>query len=85
MHKKTSKRLLEQILKYDFVIAYRKGIDNTAADALSRNVVPTPTDTFIAMMSDDSEDIITAQNNDAFIQDVKAFVKKGTLGTLSYS
>ena len=30
-------------------------------------------------MSDDSGDIISAQDNDDFIQDVKAFVKKGTL------
>ena len=71
--------LQEQMLEYAFVICYRKGIDNTAADALSRNVVPTLTDKFIARMSDDSGDIITAQNNDAFIQDVKAYVKKGTL------
>ena len=62
------------MLEYDFVISYRKGIDNTAADSLSRNVVPTPTDTFIATMSDDSGDIITTENNDAFIQDVKTYV-----------
>ena len=30
-------------------------------------------------MYDDSEDIITAQNNNAFIQDIKAYIKKGTL------
>ena len=30
-------------------------------------------------MSDDSGDIISAQDNDNFIQDVKAFLKKGTL------
>ena len=30
-------------------------------------------------MSDDSGDIISAQDNDDFIQDVKAFIKKGTL------
>ena len=28
--------------------AYRKVIDNTAADALSHNVVPTPKDAFVA-------------------------------------
>ena len=67
------------MLEYDFVICYKKGIDNTAADALSRNVITTPTDKFIATMSDDSGDIISAQDNDDFIQDVKAFVKKGTL------
>ena len=67
------------MLEYDFVICYKKGIDNTAADALSRNVISTPTDKFIATMSDDSGDIISAQGNDDFIQDVKAFVKKGTL------
>ena len=37
------------------------------------------TDKFIATMSDDSGDIISAQDNDDIIQDVKAFVKKGTL------
>ena len=67
------------MLEYDFVICYKKGIDNTAADALSRNVYSTPTDKFITTMSDDSGDIISAQDNDDFIQDVKAFVKKGTL------
>ena len=67
------------MLEYDFVICYKKGSDNTAVDALSRNVISTPTDKFIATMPDDSGDIITAQENDTFIQDVKAYVKKGTL------
>ena len=51
------------MLEYDFVICYKKGIDKTAADALSRNVITTPTDKFIATMSDDSGDIISAQDN----------------------
>ena len=42
VHKKTLNRLQEEMLEYDFKISYRKGIDNTAADA----VVPTPTDIF---------------------------------------
>ena len=42
VHKKTLNRLQEQMLEYDFVICYKKGIDNTAADALSRNVITRP-------------------------------------------
>ena len=74
--KKTLNQLQEQMLEYDFKISYRKGIDNTAANALLRNVVATPTATFIAIMSDDSEHIISAQNNDPFIQDFELMCKK---------
>ena len=75
------------MFEYDFKISYRKGIENTVADALSCNVVSTPTDTFIAMILDDTGDIVTVQNNNAFIQDVKAYVKKGMspCHTVAYS
>ena len=58
--------------KYSFRINYRKGLDNTVADALSRNVAMVDgdaTDFFINTMSDDSGDIIIAQKEDAFFSD----------------
>ena len=61
IHKKTLNRLQEQMLEYSFRINYRKGLDNTVADALSRNVAMIDgdaTDFFINTMSDDSGDII---------------------------
>ena len=60
IHKKTINRLQQQLLEFDFMINYRKGDLNTAADALSRNV-PTESgepdlavEKFISSMSDES-------------------------------
>ena len=39
IHKKTMNRLQEQMNTYNFIVAYRKGSDNSAPDALSRNPV----------------------------------------------
>ena len=82
IHKKTLNRLQEQMLEYTFKINYRKGLDNTVADALSRNVAMIDgdaTDFFINTMSDDSGDIIIAQKEDAFVSDVRKFLDKGIL------
>jgi len=79
IHKKTLNRLQEQMLEYDFKINYKKGLLNSAADALSRNVVMTPTDKFIATMSDDSGDIVTAQKNDPLVADVRNYLLKNIL------
>ena len=39
IHQKTFNRLQQQMLDYNFVVAYRKGSMNSVADALSRNTV----------------------------------------------
>ena len=39
MHTKTLTRLQEQMNEYDFMVQYRKGADNAAPDALSRNAI----------------------------------------------
>ena len=89
IHKKTLNRLQEQMLEYDFKVNYRKGLDNTVADALSRNVavlLHDPMDEFIHQMTDESGDIVSAQQEDAFCSDVKNFLRSGTLPnhTLGY-
>ena len=90
-HSKTFNRLKEQMLQYDFDIKYKKGMDNTAADALSRNAVDIPVETmpvesFIASLEDDSGDLIKAQDADELCRDVKACLKGGELPntTLGY-
>jgi transposase InsO family protein len=88
VHKKTLNRLQEQMLEYDFQICYKKGVDNSVADALSRNVALSDekTNAFINTMNDDSGTILEAQNNDAFIRDVRHYVQTGSLPnhTLAY-
>ena len=78
-HKNTLNRLQEQILEYDLTIQYRKGIDNSAADALSRNVYEQPIEKFLASMSDVSGDIVRAQDHDPLVKDVKTFLLAGVL------
>ena len=79
VHQKTLNRLQEQMLEFDFKIHYRKGKNNAAADALSRN-------TLIASLSDNSGDLLKAQSEDPFVSDVKAFLEKGVMpdNTLGY-
>jgi transposase InsO family protein len=88
VHKKTLNRLQEQMLEYDFQISYKKGKDNSVADALSRNVAIESDKTlaFIETMNDDSGSIIDAQNDDPFIRDVRHYVQTGILPnhTLAY-
>jgi len=78
-HKKTLNRLQEQMLEYDFAIQYRKGVDNSVADALSRNTESQPVEKFLASMSDESGDIVKAQDQDPLVKDVKSFLLTGIL------
>ena len=75
VHTKTLNRLQEQLLEYGFKINYCQGVNNSAADALSRNVSDR-TDRFISSMSDDSGDVIAEQKLDPFIMDVRDFILK---------
>jgi len=79
VHQKTLNRLQEQMLEYDFKVNYKKGLDNAAADALSRNAI-------ISALSDESGDLKEAQQSDPFCQDVRRFLKTGELPdhTLGY-
>ena len=79
MHQKTLNRLQEQMLEFDFKINYRKGKNNAAADALSRN-------TLIASLSDNSGDLRKAQEEDPFVRDVRAYLEKGVVSdnTIGY-
>ena len=67
------------MLEFDFKINYKKGSTNTAADALSRN-------SLVSALSDNSGDLVKAQEHDPFIRDVRTFLVKGTLpdNTLGY-
>ena len=82
IHQKTLNSL-QELLQYDFTVNYIKGSDNSAVDALSRNVAAViehrrmlPVNLrdnvqvkhFIASLSDSS--IIEAQSKDWFIKDV---------------
>ena len=75
MHTKTLNRLQEQLLEYDFAIHYRKGIENSAADALSRNAV-SATEQFLYTLLDESGNLASAQKLDPFIMDVRDLLVK---------
>ena len=75
VHTKTLNRLQEQLLEYDFSIHHQKGIDNSAADALSGKAV-SATDRFLYTMSDESGNLAFAQILDPFIMDVRDLLVK---------
>ena len=73
IHKKTLNGLQQQMLEYDFKVNYRKGLNNVAV------LLHDPMDVFIHQMFDDSGDIVSAQQEDAFVCDVRNFLCDGTL------
>jgi len=79
VHQKTLNRLQEQMLEYDFRVNYKKGLDNGAADALSRNAI-------VAALSDSSGDLREAQAADPFCRDIRQYLESRILPghTLGY-
>ena len=63
VHKKTLKRLQQQMLEHDFTLHYKEGETNVIADALSRNP--------IAVLNDESGDLRRAQEQDQLCCDLK--------------
>jgi transposase InsO family protein len=71
LHQKTLNRLQQMLNQYNFVVQYKKGSDNAAADALSRNPVEA---------LECSEDIMRElQQNDQLCYDIKQYVIKKTV------
>ena len=89
LHQKTMNRLQQQLLEYDFTVNYIKGSDNSAADALSRNVAAIeskrmlPVDMgdesqvtgLIASLEDASGSLAKAQRVDPFLRDIYCALK----------
>ena len=71
LHKKTLNRLQEQMMEYNFIVAYRKGSENAGPDALSRNPVDA-----IGVPDTCFKDL---QDKDELIKDIKAFITQGWL------
>ena len=96
IHQKTLNRLQQQLLEYDFTVNYIKGSDNSAADALSRNVAAViehrrmlpvnlrddkQVSHFIESLSDSSGSLLEAQRRDPFIKDVFTHLNGETVTT----
>ena len=71
VHKKTLKRLQQQMLEHDFTLHYKEGETNVIADALSRNPV--------AVLEDNSGNLKTAQAHDQLCCDIRRFKEDGTV------
>ena len=74
IHKKTLNRLQLQLLEHDFAIHYKKGPENTVADALSRNPIEVLDDKCEGGLSLKEE-----QAKDPFCRDVREYLKAGVL------
>lgn len=70
LHQKTLNRLQQQMLQYNFVVVYRPGSENEAADALSRN----PVDSITQAVSRD--DLIAMQRQDPLIGGIIAYLEE---------
>ena len=77
VHQKTLKRLQQQMLEYSFKIRYKKGLKNTAVDALSRNfieaMIKKPSEV-IKEMRLQWKDIVQLQKEDAECMAMRAFM-----------
>ena len=91
--KRTYSRLTQNLLKYNFTVEYRKGVDNAVADFLSRKQTinikeakPGMLSPLAAITMVFNNDIAKEQKTDARIKDVYEYVKTGNLpqGSRSY-
>ena len=71
VHKKTLRRLQQQMLEHDFTLNYKTGESNVVADALSRNPV--------AVLSDSSGTLQEAQEQDQLCCDIRKYRSTGEL------
>jgi len=78
IHKKTLNRLQLQLLEHDMELKYKKGEENTVADALSRNPVDVLDD-----KCEEGTSLKKEQEKDAFCNDVKHYLQTGVLPTHS--
>lgn len=77
---KTLNRLQQQLSEFNFLIEYRKGKENSAPDALSRNpVVATTNDDNAQTLGLTEGQMAKAQRADAHIQLVLAFLEKAMI------
>lgn len=71
VHTKTLNRLQELMNKYDFVVEYKKGVDNTVADYLSRNS--------LAALNVTVDEMLRLQCTDEAVQEVVRYLSHGAL------
>ena len=71
IHTKTLNRLHELMNQYDFVVEYKKGVDNTVADFLSRNA--------IAALQVSVDEMLRLQSTDEAVQEIVAYLSTGQL------
>ena len=71
VHKRTLNRLQELLNQYTFELRYKPGVENTAADALSRNAVDS--------IQPFATSLLQEQGKDVFCRAVKTVLQKSTL------